>query len=199
MTSALVRGHTRPAPATCVLVLPETGTGLAALAWSARGGAYTATGVPPGRDLILAGEPGCSSNAPALSAMLSGPITVASGKTTAAPKVHLATTGTITGTVRRGGGSALGGICAEAYPVASFGTPGNATGVTSRANGGYVIGDLQPGLYKVRFTTGCGASGYATRWYNHASTQRGARVIRVRAAAVTSGIDATLPPAPARP
>ena len=193
VTSALVRGHVQPAPATCVVVVPLKGSGLAALTWSARGGSYTATGVPPGRAVVLAGETGCSSDAPALSAQASSPITVAAGATTTAPSLTLATTGTITGTVRTGG-HALGGICAEAYQVVSFGgSQGNATGVSSRASGGYVIGDLQPGLYKVRFTTGCGASGYATRWYNHATTQRGARVILVRAAAVTSGINATLP------
>ncbi len=65
----------------------------------------------------------------------------------------------------RSGGRPVGGICVEAYAVASLGGYlGNATGVTSRASGGYVIGDLQPGQYEVRFTTGCGASGYATRW-----------------------------------
>ena len=95
-------------------------------------------------------------------------------------------------------GKPVAGICAEAVPQAPPGivsllSPGVPTGVTVAAGGGYRIADLQPGRYKVRFAAGCDASGYATRWYKNARTSQGATVVRVSAAKVTTGIDATLP------
>ena len=139
------------------------------------------------------------------------------GKVTTGVDAVLALAGQISGVVTDRSGRGLSRMCVQAIGKSNAGTTGStgrhgtytlralAPGrykvefTSCRASGGYVIGDLQPGLYKVRFTTGCGASGYATRWYNHASTQRGARVIRVRAATVTPGINATLLPAPTRP
>ena len=64
---------------------------------------------------------------------------------------------------------------------------------TRAAGGGYRIAGLQPGSYKVKFTEGCGASGFATRWYKNARTQFGGRFVRVFAAKVTGGINQTLP------
>jgi Carboxypeptidase regulatory-like domain len=200
VTSALVNGHAHAAPATCVELIPLGTSGVGGLALSFQGGAYTATGLAPGRYVALAGVPGCSSDAPALSVRQSGTVRVASGKTTSAVNLTLATTGAISGTVRRGGHAVLGGICAEAYPVSvPGGAEGYATGVTSQAKGGYLISDLQPGTYKVRFTSGCGTSGYAARWYRNAGPQSRARVVRVRAATTTTGINVSLLPAPTRP
>ena len=46
---------------------------------------------------------------------------------------------------------------------------------------------------KVKFTAGCGANGFATRWYKNARTEFGGRFVHVSAASVTSGINQTLP------
>ena len=129
---------------------------------------------------------------------VSSPIQVTAGKTTAGVSIGLHVTGAIAGVVRGPGGKPVAGICAEAVPQAGAGvfsllSPGIPTAVTVAAGGGYRIGDLQPGRYKVRFTVGCDASGYATRWYKNARTSQGATVVRVSAAKVTTGIDATLP------
>jgi hypothetical protein len=68
---------------------------------------------------------------------------------------------------------------------------GIPAGVTA-IGGEYRIGDLQPGRYLVRFTTGCGATGYAKRWYKNVRTRAGATVVVVRPARVTAGINVTL-------
>ena len=144
-----------------------------------------------GKYEILAGDPSCSSNAPTLSATLSGPVSVTAGNTTAGANVSMRVTGAITGVVRGLGGKPLAGICVEAVPQA--GGIGVPAAVTGAAGGGYRIADLQPGPYKIKFTAGCGASGFATRWYKNSKTEFGGRFVHVTAAKVTSGIDQSLP------
>ncbi len=191
VTKVSVHGGTRPAPGTCVEVLPLSQTATGSLTFSGQGGKYLATNLAPGSYEILAGVPGCSSDVPTLSARSFGPVQVVSGQTTAAAGIALPVAGAIAGVVRGPGGSPLRGICAEAVPLAAgLGIP---IGVTAAAGGSYRIGDLQPGRYKVMFTTGCGATGFATRWYKNARTSRQATVITVSAATVTGGINATLP------
>ena len=197
-TSAILPGGSRPAPGTCIDVLPLSPTGSASITFSLQGGGFTATNLAPGRYLLVAGDPSCSSDAPSLSERVAGPIQVAAGKSTSSADIGLDVTGAIAGVVRGPGGKPVAGICAEAVPqpgpgIVSLGSPGVPTGVTVAAGGGYRIADLQPGRYKVRFTVGCDATGYATRWFKDARTSQGATVVRVSAAKVTTGIDATLP------
>ena len=196
VTSAILAGGSKPAPGTCIDVLPLSPTASASITFSLQGGSFTATNLAPGQYELLAGDPSCSSNAPSLSARVSGLIQVAAGKTTTGVNIGLHVTGAIAGVVRGPGGKPVAGICAEAVPLAgslglaSLGVP---TGVSLAAGGSYRIGDLQPGPYKVRFTDGCGATGYATRWYKNARTIQAAAIVKVSAATVTTGIDATLP------
>ncbi|HUZ54684.1 MAG TPA: carboxypeptidase-like regulatory domain-containing protein [Streptosporangiaceae bacterium] len=195
-TSVILPGGSKPAPGTCVEVLPLSQTATGSIAFSFQGGSYTATNLASGRYEVLAGDPSCSSDAPSLSARVSGQIQVAAGKTTTGVNIGLHVTGAITGVVRGPGGKPVAGICAEAVPLVGglgVGGLGVPVGVTAAVGGGYRIGDLQPGPYKVRFTVGCGATGYATRWYKNARTSRAATVVKVSAATVTTGIDATLP------
>jgi hypothetical protein len=58
--------------------------------------------------------------------------------------------------------------------------------------GGYSVIDLTPGRYRVEFSSGCGASGYATQWWKNASSQAKATTITVPASTVRTGIDAVL-------
>jgi hypothetical protein len=58
--------------------------------------------------------------------------------------------------------------------------------------GGYSVIDLTPGRYRVEFSSGCGASGYATQWWKNASSQGRATIITVPANTVRTGIDAVL-------
>jgi carboxypeptidase family protein len=188
VTSVRLAGGSRPAPGTCVEVLPLSRTASAFLAISLEGGQYQATNLAPGRYQILAGDPGCSSDEPSLAARTSGPVRVSAGQTTAG-NVTLPTAGAISGAVRGTAGKPVAGICAEAVPLA--GGLGVPAGVTA-AGGSYLIGDLQPGRYVVRFKSGCGATGYATRWYKNAPSRAGATVVVVRAAHVTTGINVAL-------
>ena len=93
--------------------------------------------------------------------------------------------------VRGPGGKPLAGICVEAVP--QQGGIGVPTAITGAVGGGYSLAGLQPGTYKIKFTDGCGANGFATRWYKNARTEFGGRFVHVSAASVTSGINQTLP------
>ncbi|HEX9066951.1 MAG TPA: carboxypeptidase regulatory-like domain-containing protein, partial [Streptosporangiaceae bacterium] len=189
-TSALVNGTAQAAPGTCVFAVPARPNSVPVAAFAQQGGAYTATGAAAGQYVLVAGDPFCSVDAPWLTMKVGPNFTVKAGQTTSGVDTSLQVAGAITGAVH-GGGNALRGICAEAYPMA--GGLGIPVGVTSGAGGQYQITDLQPGQYKIRFAAGCGASGWATRWYKNARTEVGGTVVRVHPAAVTTGIDATLP------
>ena len=184
-------GRTKRAPGTCVELLPLTTTASAAETISEGGGSYEIPNLAAGKYQILAGDPACTSNSPTTTARLSGPVSVASGKTTKGANVSMRLSGTITGVVRGPGGKPLPGICVEAVPFQ--GGIGIPTATTRRARGDYRIADLQPGSYKIKFTAGCGANGFATRWYKNARTELGGRFVHDSAASVTSGINQTLP------
>ena len=58
------------------------------------------------------------------------------------------------------------------------------------ATGRYTLIAL-PGQYKIKFSTGCGSSGFATQWWNGASSAKTAQLMTV-AYGTTTGVDATL-------
>jgi hypothetical protein len=97
----------------------------------------------------------------------------------------------ITGTVSASGPSAtpLSGACVTAIPLPAGSAP-PVVGVTKAS--GYTVGYLSPGRYKVKFSAGCGATGYATQWWKQKSSQKTATVIRVGSGQDKSGISATL-------
>jgi Carboxypeptidase regulatory-like domain len=181
-------GAIKAAPGTCVEVLPTSLTGLGEITFSGPGGSYDATNLAPGTYQVLFGQPNCSSDAPQLTARFSAQVGVAATHTTTV-NATLNLAGGISGVVRSAAGGRLSGICAKAE-LASGGTAA-VVGIT--AGGAYQIGDLQPGRYKVEFTTGCGAAGYATRWFTKATSRRQATVIVVKAGQTSNGIDGTLP------
>ncbi|MDR2986872.1 MAG: carboxypeptidase regulatory-like domain-containing protein [Nocardiopsaceae bacterium] len=191
VTSVRLPGRVKRAPGTCVFLLPLSATSSGGFALSLGGGRYVAPQLAAGKYEILAGDPSCTSNAPATTAQMSGPVSVTSAKTTKHANVTMKTAGTITGVVRGPGGRPISGICVEAVPAhAGIGIP---AATTRPARGDFRITDLQPGSYKIKFTEGCGASGFATRWYKNARTRSGGRFVHVSAARVTSGINQTLP------
>ncbi|HEY2080004.1 MAG TPA: carboxypeptidase-like regulatory domain-containing protein, partial [Streptosporangiaceae bacterium] len=115
------------------------------------------------------------------------PVTV--GATTPSIDATLQPDGQITGTVSGPAASPLAGICVTAVPQASGSLPVVAV---TRASGGYTLADLLPGDYKVRFSPGCGATGYATQWYDDAPSHSAATPIPVGAGQTQSAINATL-------
>jgi sarcosine oxidase gamma subunit len=153
------------------------------------GGSYLATNLAPGTYVTYFGAPSCSNDSPALAPrFVVGQVRVIARQTVAGPDVTLQPDGGISGVVRGAGDRPLAGICAEVLPV--NGGAGAVIGVS--ASGRYSVTDLVPGRYRVRFEAGCGASGYATRWYKNARTRQRATVVQVSAGKTRTGISITL-------
>ncbi|HEY2549375.1 MAG TPA: hypothetical protein VGI64_02230 [Streptosporangiaceae bacterium] len=180
--------------AVCVDVLPLAGTSLGEEGQTAAGGTFTVGNLAPGSYKVLFGNPACGGafasqwydgQASQASATV---ITVTAAATTKLNTATLAALGEVTGTVTGPSSAAITGECVTAEPV-SAGLP-SVVAVTR--SGKYAITDLQPGKYRVEFSTGCGATGFKTQWWKDASSQGAATIITVPAKTVTSGIDATL-------
>ncbi|MGH3399829.1 MAG: carboxypeptidase-like regulatory domain-containing protein, partial [Streptosporangiaceae bacterium] len=69
---------------------------------------------------------------------------------------------------------------------------GRAASFTVTGAGRYSLIGLAPGRYRVRFSSGCGASGYATQWWKDAGSAARATIVTVRASGISSGINAAL-------
>ncbi len=112
------------------------------------------------------------------------------GSTTSGIDATLQPFGSITGTVTGPGQAPISGECVTAVPIgkdfAGFFAPEVAITTTT---GSYSLLDVQPGRYKVRFSAGCGNSGFTTQWWQDASSRASATV---SGGAVVSGIDAAL-------
>ncbi|MGN6794589.1 MAG: hypothetical protein ACTHJW_19565, partial [Streptosporangiaceae bacterium] len=59
-------------------------------------------------------------------------------------------------------------------------------------SGSYTLLNVQPGTYKVKFSTGCGDTGFKTQWWQNASSRATATVVTVGAGVTVTGIDAAL-------
>jgi len=57
--------------------------------------------------------------------------------------------------------------------------------------GDYSINGLIPGRYQIEFSSGCGDSGFATQWWNQATSAKTAKVITVGYVPITA-VNATL-------
>ncbi len=109
----------------------------------------------------------------------------------------LGSAGSITGTVTHLG-QPVAGECVTAFPVNA--TPDPLLNETlqpviavSASDGSYSLIDLLPGQYHVRFSIGCGDSGFATQWWQQATSEQSATTINVSANGTVTGIDASLP------
>ena len=124
-------------------------------------------------------------------------VTVKVATNTIGIDASLALDGGISGTVADASHAPVAGECVTAVPVnpepdpLSGQTQGNAIAVTAR-DGSYALVDLPPGQYKVRFSTGCGDSGFTTQWWDNASSAQTATAITVSATATVTGISAAL-------
>ncbi len=116
-------------------------------------------------------------------------VTVTAGHNLRGIGARLKSDGGITGSVTaKASGRALGGVCVRVVPD----TARRAASFTTTAGGSYTLTGLTPGTYTVEFSSGCGATGYATQWWNDKPSAGSATVIIVKAGAVTTGIDAAL-------
>jgi len=116
------------------------------------------------------------------------PVAVAAGQTTAGINASLEQGGTIAGNVIASHtGAPLDGACVVALDPSTgeelwFAT----TGEEGAASGGYQLGGLPAGTYKVEFVGECSPK-------NHATETR-TQTVTVEVGKITSGIDAALPP-----
>ena len=178
----------------CVTVLPVAAGRLGEGTQTGAGGTFTVGNLLPGSYQVLFGNPNCEGAfAPQwydgqASQAKATVITVTAGAATKLNPATLSVLGQITGTVTGPASAAVSGACVTAEPV-SAGQPGV---VAVTRSGKYSAMGLQPGQYRVEFSSGCGATGFTTQWWKDASSRAAATVITVPAGTVTSGIDATL-------
>jgi hypothetical protein len=196
-----------PVKGICVTAFPVTGHGIVGLSLTGPGGRYQMTDLTPGTYKVLfdACTPGPVPGAPGRAPQwyrgrdwrsTATTVRITAGRQTTGIGARLVADGTVSGTVTTTGSAPLGGICVTAVPAkADFPGSKAVAGITTSA-GTYSIGDLAPGTYKVRFSSGCGATGYASQWWQDANSESAAAVITMRPGEATSGIDATLSTSP---
>jgi hypothetical protein len=129
-------------------------------------------------------------------------ITVSAQATTHGISASLRPFGAITGTVATTGDSPVSGECVTAVPYRAGLDPVTDIPVqpevaVSGSTGSYSLIGLAPGRYRVEFSTGCGASGFARQWWDNQASVKNASIITVGFAKI-SGINATLSAAPAK-
>jgi hypothetical protein len=196
-----------PVSGICVTAFPVTGHGIDGLSQTGPGGGYQLIGLTPGTYKVLFAActpgpvPGMPGQAPQWyrgqgARSTATLVRIRAGRRTAGIGARLAADGTLSGTVTTAGNAPLGGICVTAVPAgAAFPGAGPIAGITPAA-GTYTIGDAAPGDYTVEFTSGCGAAGYASQWWQDAASLTAATVISVQPGAATTGIDAALAQSP---
>ena len=186
----------------CVEAIATNGSGFN-LTNAALDGAFRIRNLPAAKYLVFVGDPACSLSEPDLAPQwyLDAPtstgatlVSVSSGVATTLnpppPGITLAQDGSITGTVTGSGHGALGGVCVAAAAATVGSAP--VYSVTSNASGGYSIGDLPAGQYRVEFSSGCGAVGYRAQWWKNKPSAQTATLVTVTAGTATTGIGASL-------
>ena len=208
----------RPLAGACVVAVPVSQNGSYDMAGTGDDGTYQLTGLTAGKYLVYFGDPFCpfgifghgslgffpsdTNLAPQWYAgqptrSTATEVTVKVATNTIGIDTSLALDGEISGTVTDASHAPVAGECVTAVPVnpepdpLSGKTLDNAIAVTAR-EGRYALVDVPPGHYKVRFSTGCGDSGFTTQWWDNASSAQTATAITVSATATVTGINAAL-------
>ena len=195
-----------PAANECVTVVPASPNGSYGYATTGEAGQYQVTQLAAGVYHVYFGDPYCFfadlNLAPQWydgqpSQASASPVTITAGSATAGINAKLGPDGTITGAVTNQASAPVSGECVTAFPVGAAPDPlyglRQAPEVAVTGYGGrYTLTGVLPGRYQVEFATGCGASGYASQWWNDAATRAEATVISVAAGSTAGGIDATL-------
>lgn len=198
--SGKVTGGSHRQIGTCVDLQSLNPAGNFGFAETGINGTYKATGLSAGRYQVFFNDPTCGSSQFAAqwysgqpTQLTAGTITVRAGDMTTGIDAALQPFGAITGNVTGPTNAPVASECVTAIPVgpdfAGFYSP--VLAITTKT-GGYSLLDLQPGKYKVKFSTGCGDSGFTTQWWKNADSAAAATVITVGAGAVVTGIDGAL-------
>ena len=180
-------------PNVCAEADETNGFGASAAITGANG-EFTITNLPAGTYKVDIGDCGVGSNLAAQwyedapTAAKATVVSVSSGRATALTSVTLSTNGAVTGTVTGPGHAGLAGVCVTASSL-RLAQPVVAV---SGASGAYTLIGLPPSTYRIQFSSGCGASGYRTQWWDAKKSAATATVVKVTAATTTTGIDATM-------
>jgi hypothetical protein len=198
LTGTVLDGSgTAPEPGVCVTAFPWSGHGFVRVAWTASNGSYHLSGLSPGSYQVLF-SPVCLAGFAGVapqwfdgqpSQASATRVSVAAGQTRRGVDARLSAYGGISGAVTDAAHSPVAGICVTAIAQAAGAAPVVAVTTTS---GGYELGDLAPGSYTLKFSSGCGAAGYATQFYDGVSSAQSASPVAVTAGMTTSGIDALM-------
>lgn len=199
-----------PQAGVCVVAIPLNPTDSYGYALTGKHGNYDLRGLGAGKYQVYVGDPFCfnpfagADYAPQWyndqpTQATAAKVTVAAGTATTGIGATLALDGGISGTVTDASHAPVAGECVTADPVDA--TPDPLAGQTlhpaiavTGSDGSYSLVDLPPGKYTVEFSTGCGDSGYATQWWQDATSASSATAVAVPATTTVTGIDATLQP-----
>jgi hypothetical protein len=194
---------TAPRPGICVTAAPLSASGQYGFTTTGRGGRYAIGGLASGRYRLYFDPVGCYAGAlPFAPQWYNGkhsratatPVSVSAGAVTSPIDVTLLPDGAITGTVtaQQPPGTPLSGACAQATPLAvPAGASASPVYAVSRS-GTYALTGLPPGRYLVKFSSGCGATGYRAQWWENASAASSATAVTVKPGTMTAGINAAM-------
>ncbi|HYK28401.1 MAG TPA: carboxypeptidase-like regulatory domain-containing protein [Streptosporangiaceae bacterium] len=177
-----------PAANTCIDAIPVTGNGQVEVALPYLDGTYALPGLAPGSYQLLFTNLCVFGSAGLADAQATASVT-AGGDTTV--NAVVAADGTIAGTVTSASTStAVGGICVGAFSNATATSPAEVA--VTASDGSYELLQLEPGPYIVKFSSGCGASGFATQWWKDAGSVVKAKTVTIDPGASVNSIDASL-------
>ena len=164
-----------PQPGVCADAFQINGFG-ANYGNSGTNGTFTITNLPPGKYVVynLASEWYEDAATSAKATVVS----VSARVVTTLADVTLPSNGAISGTVTGAGGKPVAGTC--------------VTATVSGTEGTYSLIGLAPSNYRAEFSSGCGASGYLSQWWNGKASAATANTVKVTAATTTTGINASL-------
>jgi len=195
-----------PQDGACVAAIPVSPNTNEGYTTTGTYGGYRLTGLAPGTYKVYFGDPFCvfagTNYAPQwykdrASQATATLVTVTSGGDTPNVDATLGADGAISGTVTSHHHTPVAGECVTATPGSAAPDPvfdtamQDVIGVTA-ADGSYSLVGLLPGKYTVKFSVGCGDTGFLTQWWHGSSSASGATVVAVSANATVTGIDASL-------
>jgi hypothetical protein len=161
---------------------------------TASDGTYAIANVRPSDYRVHFATPAASGLAPewfddAATRGLATAITVSAGDIVAGVDAQLEDAGSISGSVTDADGSPLAGVQVSAFGPDDIWV-GSHSGSTA-ADGTYVITDVRPAAYGVRFAAPAG-TGLAPEWFDDVTSRGLATAVTVSAGQTTAGIDAQL-------
>ena len=194
ISGAITASSGPPVSQACVEIYSGNSAEPVETAYTGLDGSYLVTGLAAGTYQVYFGDPECLFGTPGIAPQwyndqatqtAATGVDVSVNATSQSVDATLQPDGQITGTVSAApSASPLSGACVTAIPVSSNGS--QPVVAATGTSGTYTLADLLPGQYRVRFSAGCGAAGYATQWWNGVSSETAATVVTVVAGETVS-------------